>query len=154
MSRRSNRNRHNPIPVKIPQMRRTSVNPEDFGIITQLGAQVLTKIQAQAIYESAQMTKVGIPAGIVSTLAGAGAVVRAVGAAVARHAPPPDKDANLREVLPAWAVDVLTSVGLIPPEAPPAAEETPAAEEEAPRPVEDEQDLVERADAAGLVLAR
>ncbi len=152
MNRRSARNRHRPEPAPPPRLRRTMVAPEDFQTLVQLGAQVIPKVHVQALWTTAQETRSGVPAGVISALAGAGAVVRAVGAAVARHSPPPKEtktDAELRAALPSWAVDLLQTVGLIAPE----KQEQPA--EEAPAgPVKDEQDLVERAAASGIVLAQ
>lgn len=148
-NRRSARNRHRPEPMPAPRLRRTMVEPQDFQVLIQLGAQVIPKVHVQALWTTAQETRAGVPAGVIAALAGGGAVVRAVGAAVARHAPPPKEGEDIRAVLPAWALDVLTTVGLIEPEAKPEAEKV----EEPAGPVLDEQDLLERAESAGLVLA-
>ena len=167
-NRRSARNRHRPAPMPMPQLRKTMVAPEDFQVLVQLGAQVIPKVHVQALWTTAQETRSGVPAGIIASLAGAGAVVRAVGAAVARHAAPPPAGVDPRQALPAWAVDVLQNVGLIEPPAPTHLEDcaakvtgaicdcqegTPSYRDRGARPVKDELDLVERAAAANLVIA-
>jgi hypothetical protein len=144
--RSAQRNRHREVLPPPPRIQKQVIAPEDFQACVQLGAQVLDKVHATALWDTAQMTRSGLPAGIIAALAGAGAVARAVGLAVARHAEPPPAGVDLREALPPWAADVLTAVGLCPPAAPPP--------EEKAGPVEDQDELVRRAAAAGIELAR
>lgn len=147
MNRRSARNRHRDIVLPQMQVKKNYVDPNDFQQMVSLGGQLLPKHVAQAVGDTAEVVRAGVPPTVVAALAGAGMVVRAVGQAVARHAPPPAADANLKEVLPPWAWDVLLAVGLVRPEPEPVPEDAK------PEPVKDDLDLAARAAAADLVIA-
>ena len=169
MNRRSARNRHRDIVLPKMQVKKNYVDPRDFQQMVSLGGQLLPKHVAQAVADTSEVVRAGAPPTVVAALAGAGMVIRAVGQAVARHAPPPPEGVDLKEHLPPWAYDVLKAIGLVPPEAPPPAKCTcdvgaidvettkgcpvHAPEPEKPEPVKDDLDLAARAAAADIVIA-
>lgn len=153
-NRRSARNRHKPQPLPpLPQTKKHLVDPRDFAELVGLGSQMIPKFHAQAMWNSAEMSRAGIPAGIVGILAGAGAVGRQVAQVIAKHVPEPTPGQDLRATFPEWACDILTVLGVLEPVAPPAVAEAAPEAEVAPEPVKDDLDLAVRAEAAGLVIA-
>jgi hypothetical protein len=176
MNRRSARNRHRPEPLTaIPQVKKHFVNAQDFAELVALGSQIIPKFHAQAMANSAEASRAGVPSTIVGILAGSGATARAVAEVIAKHVPAawsrattgtsparrrgstsePKPGDDLRQVFPAWAVDILVVLGVLEPEkAEPAPSEAVADEAETlPKPVEDELDLAQRAAAVDLVIA-
>lgn len=149
MNRRSARNRHRPEPLPaIPQEKKHYVDPKDFAEMVGLGSQIIPKFHAQAIANSAEISRAGVRPIVVALLAGAGATGRAVAQVIAKHVEEPKPGDDLRQVFPAWAVDILVVLGVIPP-----LEAPEPVTEDAPAPVSDETDLAQRAAAAGLVIA-
>ena len=146
MNRRSARNRHRDIVLPKMQVKKNYVDPNDFQQMVSLGGQLIPKHVVQAVSDTSEVVRAGAPATIVAALAGAGMVIRAVGQAVARHAPPPPEGTDLKEHLPPWAYDVLKAIGLVPPEERPE-------EPEKPEPVKDDLDLTARAAALDIVIA-
>ncbi len=154
MNRKSARNRHREQPLPpMPQLKRHVVDERDFYELVGIGQRIIPRFHAEAIWNSAQLTKAGVPAGIVGILASAGAVSRAVAQAIAKHVPEPKPDDDLRQVFPAWAVDILIALGMIPREEPVTEEMVVDEAADLPKSVEDETELAQRAAAAGLVIA-
>lgn len=145
-NRRSARNRHRgPMPA-LPQIRKSIVDQDDFVQLVHLGQQLIPKVHAQALWNSAELTRSGVPAQIVALLASAGAVGRRVAQVIAKHYPMPE-DGALPDFDPC-VKEILQALSLLEPAVAPEAPPEPSG------PVADETDLALRAQKAGLVIAR